>query len=281
MERTGLVLEGGGLRGIYTAGVLDAFLDLNITFKYCVGVSAGACNALSYISGQKGRNRDITLTFCNDKRYQSFSNLVTTGNLFGSDMLFNKIPHELLPFNYQAYNDASCKMIAGVTNCKTGEAEYFSLENLREKYDVLRASSSLPFLSKMVLINGNLYLDGGISAPIPIAKSINDGNTKHVAVLTQPKGYFKKPSNLVSFANTRYRKYPSLINAMKVRYKVYNDAISETETLEKEGSVFIIRPHTSLNVSRFEKDKSKLRAAYDMGYNDTILVSDRLINFLK
>lgn len=281
MKNIGLVLEGGGLRGSYTAGVLDAFLELGISFPYCVGVSAGACNAVSYISEQKGRNFDITKNYCNDKRYMSFKNLLTTGNYFGTDMLFNKIPNELIPFDYNAFENSACKLIAGVTNCKTGKTEYFNVKNLKNNYHILRASSSLPYMATMVDINGELYLDGGVCAPIPYLKSIEDGNEKNVIILTQPKGFVKKPSRFSSAGFLCYPRFPNLVRAMKNRHSIYNNSLKAIEELEENGNAFVLRPSRLIDVSRTERDLKKLKEIYDLGFSDAMSRKEELINFIN
>ncbi|HZG70764.1 MAG TPA: patatin family protein, partial [Chondromyces sp.] len=176
INSTGLVLEGGGMRGLYTAGVLEYFLENDIEFPYVIGVSAGACMAASYLSKQLGRNAKVNIGYANDRKYLSFRNLIKNGELFGMDYLFNKIPNELVPFDYKAFEDNPSEFVIGTTDCKTGEPVYFS----RKEYqaDVLtpiRASSSLPFMAPIVSFQGFDLLDGGLSDPVPLKKAEQDG----------------------------------------------------------------------------------------------------------
>ena len=217
MKKIGIVLEGGGMRGIYTAGVLDFFINKNIYFPYVIGVSAGACHALNYLSGQKGRDKDIALKFLGDKRYLSFRNLIRTGEIFGFDFIFGELSEKLLPFDYKAFEKSKQELVVGVTNCITGQCEYFykSKTSTYEILKVVRASSSLPFISKEVIINGKAYMDGGISSSIPLKKAIDDGCEYNIVVLTRNKGYRKKPSKLTrNLSKLKYRNFRGLSKAV-------------------------------------------------------------------
>lgn len=280
MENIGLVLEGGGLRGVYTSGVLDAFLDNNIEFNYCVGVSAGVCNALSYISKQKERNKNVNINYINDKRYFSIRNLITTGSMFGYKMLFDTIPNELLPFDYNAYERSNCRLIAGTTDCIAGEGVYYELDTIRDKYEIVNASISLPYISRISKYDDRYLLDGGIADPIPIRKSISDGNEKNVVVLTQHKGYEKSASSLNNYAKIKYRKYPEFIKLLSQRHIIYNETLSYISKLEEEKKVFAIYPSKPLEISRFEKDTEKLNIVYNLGYSDALDVMDDLKAFM-
>ncbi len=280
MENIGLVLEGGGLRGVYTSGVLDAFLDNNIEFNYCVGVSAGVCNALSYISKQKERNKNVNINYINDKRYFSIRNLITTGSMFGYKMLFDTIPNDLLPFDYDAYERTSCRLIAGTTDCIAGEGVYYELDTIRDKYEIVNASISLPYISRISKYDNKYLLDGGIADPIPIRKSISDGNEKNVVVLTQHKGYEKRASSLNNYAKIKYRKYPKFIKLLNQRHTIYNETLSYISKLEEEKKVFAIYPSKPLEISRFEKDTEKLNKVYNLGYSDALDVMGDLKEFM-
>lgn len=280
MENIGLVLEGGGLRGVYTSGVLDAFLDNNIEFNYCVGVSAGVCNALSYISKQKERNKNVNINYINDKRYFSIRNLITTGSMFGYKMLFDTIPNELLPFDYNAYERSNCRLIAGTTDCIAGEGVYYELDTIRDKYEIVNASISLPYISRISKYDNRYLLDGGIADPIPIRKSISDGNEKNVVVLTQHKGYEKSASSLNNYAKIKYRKYPEFIKLLSQRHIIYNETLSYISKLEEEKKVFAIYPSKPLEISRFEKDTNRLNEVYELGYSDTLRVIEKLKAFI-
>ena len=215
MENTSLILEGGGMRGVYSAGVLDLLLDENIHIKYCVGVSAGACNCVSYISKQKKRNYRVNINYIKDKRYLSFSNLFKTGSAFGMDMLFDIIPNELEPFDHESFINSGAKFFIGSTNCKTGLPEFYNIKDFNEDgYDALKASISLPLVAKIIDYDNKKLLDGGISAPIPIQKAIDDGIEKHVVILTQHKGYRKSKTKIMPIIKKKYKEHPGLINAM-------------------------------------------------------------------
>lgn len=272
MKKIGIVLEGGGMRGIYTAGVLDFFINKNIYFPYVIGVSAGACHALNYLSGQKGRDKDIALKFLGDKRYLSFRNLIRTGEIFGFDFIFGELSEKLLPFDYETFEKSKQELVVGVTNCVTGQCEYFykSKTSTDEILKVVRASSSLPFISKEVIISGKAYMDGGISSSIPLKKAIDDGCEYNIVVLTRNKGYRKKPSKLTrKLSKLKYRNFRGLSKAVGERYKKYNSELEFVENMEKEGKVFVIRPQKHINVSRVEKDKNKIFQLYKQGYIET------------
>lgn len=282
VESTSLILEGGGMRGVYTAGVLDLLLDEKIDIKYCVGVSAGACNCISYISKQHKRNYRVNLNYINDRRYLSFSNLIKTGSAFGMEMLFNIIPNELEPFDYEGFKNSGAKFIVGATNCKTGLPEFYHIKDFNEDgYDAIKASISLPLVAKVIDFDNKKLMDGGIAAPIPIQKAIDDGIKKHVVILTQHKGYRKGKNKMMPIIKRKYKNHQGLINAMENRYKIYNETLEQLDKLEAEGKCFVIRPSSPLEVSRFEKDKEKLEAIYNKGYEDAKKLSVDLKKFLE
>ena len=283
VSTVGLVLEGGGLRGTYTSGVLDAFMEYEIKFPYIIGVSAGICNAVSYLSQQKGRSAQINMNHCNDKNYYGLGNFFKTGSIFSEKMLFDLIPHELYPFDYDTYQKECqhTKLIAGTTDCVSGKPVYYELNDLRNQYDIVKATSWLPFLSQMVEYDGKKLLDGGASDSIPVKKSIADGNEKNVIVLTQPEGYRKKSSKQDKLAHIVYRKYPNLIDNLVNRYQTYNDTLDEIKKLESEGKAFVIKPSRPLGLGRLEKDPEKIRFAYEMGYEDAVNGMEKLKQFLQ
>lgn len=277
-----LVLEGGGMRGVYTGGVLDLLLEKNIDIKYCIGVSAGACNGVSYVSKQLGRNYRVNVNYIRDKRYFSIGNLVKTGSLFGMDMLFNKIPNELEPFDYEAFRQFDGVFKIGVTNCHTGVAEYYYVKDFKEDgYDALRASMSLPLVAPIVEYEGKNLLDGGIVDPIPVRQAIADGNQKQIVVLTQHREYQKSKTKMTPILRRKYKAYPKLIEAMERRHEVYNETLSFIEKLEKEGKCFVIRPKTALNIGRFETNPEKLKLIYEQGYQETKERYEELHKFLE
>ena len=268
MENIGLVLEGGGMRGLYTAGVLDVFLNKKIYFPYVIGVSAGACNAASYISRQVGRNKKVTINYIGDHRYLSYRNFFKEGSIFGMKFMFDEIPNKLVPFDYDTYNNSKETFVIVATDCNTGTPVYFYKENGHDVLNQLKASSSLPFLSRMVDIDGMKLLDGGITDSIPLRKSIEDGNKKNVVILTQNKEYRKKPFNGNFISRKIYKNYDKVIEAMNNRYKIYNETLDFIEELESKGQIFVIRPKEPLDVGRLEKDKTKLEKLFAQGYSD-------------
>lgn len=278
-----LVLEGGGTRGAYTAGVLDVFLENEIAFGSVYGVSAGACNAMSYISGQHGRNRIIFQKYVCDDRYLSISNLRKTGSLFGFGFIFGEMSHELLPFDYDTFFASPVDFRVGATNIDTGKAVFFSKEDLRKSMDAVRASASLPMVSPIVEFNGYRLLDGGVSDPIPVERSMLDGNERNVLVLTRDATYRKsaRPEFPLPVIKAVYRKYPKLVEALVTRSERYNSQLELCRRLENQGKAFIIRPSSPVLTSRYEKDPVKLMELYDRGVRDARRKRKELQRFLQ
>ncbi|RRD40441.1 patatin family protein [Leptotrichia sp. OH3620_COT-345] len=279
-KKTGLVLEGGGLRGIFTAGVLDFFLEKNMKFDRCIGVSAGSCHACSYLSGQYKRAYNVSVDYLDDKRYCSIYSLIKTGDLFGADFLYREIPDVLNPIDNETYLKNNIEFQAVITNCRTGKAEYPYINDMRKDVNYIRASSSLPFLSRMVEIKGEVYLDGGISDPIPIRKSIENGNTKNVIIMTRDRNYRKKQSKLGKISAMIYKKYPELVKLMDTRFSRYNETLKYIYEQEKMGNVFIIQPENPLNLGRIEKNKEKLTNVYNKGYKEAEKRYKKLVEYL-
>jgi predicted patatin/cPLA2 family phospholipase len=276
-----LVLEGGGLRGVYTSGVLRLFMDKGIFFPYVIGVSMGACNAANYVSRQPERNRIVIIRYVNDARYLSYARLFIRGELFGMKFIFDTLPHSLVPFDFTTFMESDVKCITVVTDCETGEALYYEKKELGEDYlKVLQASNSLPFVAKPVHYNGLVLMDGGLSNAVPIKKSIDDGNEKNVLILTRPKGYRKKHPRFLRFASLRYPRYKGLLNALAHRHAIYNETMDFIDQVEDQGRVFVIRPRFALDVGRAERNKDKLYAAYDQGYSDASACETGLLSFL-
>lgn len=269
MTRAGLILEGGGMRGVYTAGALDCFLDEGLYFPTIFAVSAGACHACSYISGQRGRAFRTVADFLSDKRYASAYSLLTTGDFFGVDFVYREIPDALLPFDYAAYKGSAMSMHTVLTNCETGRAEYPVASDLRRDMVYVQASSSLPLLSRMVKIGGKRYLDGGISDSIPLRQSIFKGNEKNVVILTQHREYSKKPSSVLPLLKLRYRRYPALIESAKTRHDMYNNTLAYIRAQENGGKAFVLAPSSPVTIGRVEKNLPRLQALYDRGYAET------------
>ena len=281
MYQAGLVLEGGGMKGIYTAGVLDFFLDKGIEFSSCYGVSAGACHLCSYLSKQRGRAYDISVDYLEDKNYCSVWSLLRTGDLFGVKMCYDDIPNRLNPYDYDAFNAYQGRAFAVVTNIETGRPEYLRLRDMHRDIAAVRASASLPLVSRNVKINGKLYLDGGLSDSVPIMHSILDGNRRNVVVLTKEVGYRRKPSRHLELVRISYAKYPKIYELMANRHIAYNQMLDYLEQQEKNGQAFVIRPQKKSGVGRVEKDKEKLRLLYEEGYKEAEQSYDRLMAYLE
>lgn len=269
MYQNGLILEGGGMKGIYTAGVLDYFMEKDLYFPYVIGVSAGACNAASYLSRQPGRNRSTMIDYVRHPDYISVRNLIQKRELFGMDLIFNQIPNELLPFDFQAFHAAEEHFIIGTTDCLTGKPIYFEKNDYpSDILSIIRASSSLPFMSKAVSHMDHVLMDGGIADPIPIRKAVADGVEKPVIILTKSKGYRIKPYRFPRTTRYLYKDYMGLTLALEMRWKVYNDTMDDIEMLERDGKVFVIRPSELINVKRAERDPHKLELLHWQGYSD-------------
>lgn len=281
MYQAGLVLEGGGLKGVYTAGVLDFFLDKGIEFSSCYGVSAGACNLCSFLSKQQGRAYHVSVDYLDDKNYCSAYSLLKTGDLFGAEMCYHKIPDELYPYDYDTYNQYQGVFYSVVTNIETGQPEYIPIKDMKEDIEAVRASASLPLVSRNVSYQGKLYLDGGISDAIPLRKSVEDGNNKHVVVMTKEVGYRRKPSSMTSLIKLRYRKYPRIYELMKNRHIAYNETLDFIEEQVRAGSTFLIQPKIKSDVGRIEKDRNKLKALYEEGYKEAAECYEDLLKFLE
>lgn len=281
MTDAALILEGGGMRGVYTAGVLDFFLDKKIEFPVCYAVSAGACHGSSFLAKQRKRAFDVTVDYLKDRRYAGLYSLITTGDFFGVDMVYNLIPNELNPYDYDEYKKYKGKFFAVVTNCRTGKAEYIQIKDMRRDIRAIRASSSLPVISRIVEVNGKEYLDGGVTDSIPIKKSIEDGNVKNVVILTRDRTYRKPPSGMMKLIKAKYKKYPMLVRSISIRHIRYNNAIELVEKERKEGRAFVILPEKPVGIGRLEKNKEKLTALYNQGYSDGRKHYKALMKFLN
>ena len=277
----GLVLEGGAFRGLFTAGVLDALLDIKAELKYVIGVSAGATNAYSYISKQRGRNLEIMERFMDNKRYISYGNLIKHKSLMDLDFVFDEIPNKLCAFDYKTFYEFDGRMLAGAFNVQTGKNVYFDKELLDTRSSILRASIAIPLMFPFEKINGEYYADGGLSEPIPISKSIEDGNDKNIIVLTRNEGYRKKKSKANELTYKIYKKkYPKLAKVLRDRHIKYNEQLDYCKKLEEDGKAMIIRPSISMDINRFERDKSKLRAIYQNGYDLVVKDKEKILNYI-
>lgn len=283
MYQAGLVLEGGGMKGVYTAGVLDLFLDKGVDFSSVYGVSAGACNMCSYISKQRGRALDVNIDYLDSKRYCSVESMIFSGDLFNVNTCYNLIPNYLNPIDNETFMAYRGKAYSVVTNLRTGRPEYLRVRDAVKDIDKVRASSSLPLVSRTVTINGKPYLDGGLSDSIPIQKSIRDGNSKNVIVMTKEIGYRRKPidSGQLALIKVRYAKYPKVAEIMAERHTVYNECLDFIERMEKEGEVFVIRPQHPNDVRRIERDKARMKALYDQGYEEAESFYEDMMRYLE
>lgn len=281
MYQAGLVLEGGGMKGVYTAGVLDFFLDKGIEFSSVYGVSAGACHMCSYLSKQRGRALDVNVDYLNTRRYCSLESLVTTGDLFNVSICYSLIPEYLYPYDYEAFKQYQGKAYSVATDIVTGKPEYFRIRDMKADIIKIRASASLPLVSRNVKIDGGYYLDGGISDPIPLQQSVMSGNRKNVVIMTKEIGYVRKPSSHLGLIRARYLNYPKVYEVMANRHIVYNEQLAYIDSQEKAGRAFVIRPKTASDVGRIEKNQEKLHALYRQGYEEAARCYEELLEFLE
>lgn len=281
MYKAGLVLEGGGMKGIYTAGVLDFFLEKQVEFESCYGVSMGSCVMCSYLSKQHGRGFRTVADNLGDKNYCGFYSLVTTGDIFNADMCYNRIPNELDPYDYDTAHAYKGKAYAVITDVETGAPVYYPMKDYRKDIAAIQASSSMPLVSRMVEIDGRKYLDGGISDCIPIMKSLKDGNLKNVVIMTKEEGYRRKPFSMLGLSKIKYRKYPHLIHDLAIRHTRYNRTLDFLEKEHARGNVFVIRPKYPSKVGRLEKNRERLEELYKQGYEDAKACFDDMIAYLE
>lgn len=265
-KNTGLVLEGGGMRGVFTSGVLDAFMKHEVYFDYIVAVSAGACNGMSYVSRQPRRARISNIDMLAKYRYIGLRHLVTQGCIFDQKLLYDRFPNELLPFDYDEFFSHSRTFEMVATNCRTGRAEYLTETSDHQRaLDICRASSSLPYVSKIVWVDGEPYLDGGITDSIPLERAMTTGHERNIVVTTRNYGYRKTESDR-KIPHFIYKQYPRLRVALSHRVDVYNRQLQMVEDMEREGRVTVIRPQRPLEVDRIEKDTQKLERLYEEGF---------------
>ena len=277
---TGLVLEGGTFRGIFSAGVMDAFIEEGIEFPYIVGVSAGISNGLSYVSKQFERNIVILEKYRNDKRYLGLGNYKKCRSMFGLDFVFGEIPQELVPFDYEEFRRYKGKCLVGVTNAVTGKPEYFNALDDDENFRFLRATCAIPGYFPAIMINDTPYFDGGLASPIPVKQALKDGCSKTVIILTQPEGFVKKcGKGNIAMSQLIRRKYPEIEMRLLVRHKIYNKQTEFCNELERRGKAVIFRPPYKLD--SFEKDEKVLRAVWQEGYEMGKSRADEVREFMK
>lgn len=280
MINAALILEGGALRSVYAAGVLDFFLEKDIIFEYVLGVSAGALTAGNYISGQIGRTAKINIDYVNDPRYFGISHLFKEGSIFNLNFLFDEPVGDWMPYDEEAFMNTKQRYIIATTNCLTGMQDYFETRNYKELANILTASSALPILFKTAYINGIPYIDGGVSDAIPFKKAVEDGYKKIVVILTRPADYIDRENKILNQAfRIYYHKYPNVINKLCTMSQRYNNLLKQIERLEKDGKIFVIRPTTSLKVKRVERNKNKLRLLYLEGKEDARQKINDMMNY--
>lgn len=265
-DKVALVLEGGAMRGLYTAGVLDVFMKNDIKADTIIGVSAGALFGINYKSKQIGRALRYNLKYARDKRYMGIYSLLTTGDVMNRDFCFNKLVYELDPFDIETFNNSEIEFYAVVTNMESGKAEYIEIKDGGKDLEYLRASGSMPFVSNIVEINGNKYLDGAVADPIPFKKAIDMGYEKIIVVQTRPADYTKTKS-LLPFGLV-YKRYPEFIKTAQNAYINYNETLDFIRKYENEGKIIVLRPSEKIKMRRVEKNLNKLQAIYDVGVKD-------------
>ncbi len=265
-KQSALVLEGGGTRGVFTAGVLDLLMEKGVEFPYVIGVSAGACNAVDFVSGQIERTKKCMILEDRQYRYISIGNIVRNHSLFDMDMVFDRFPNEIFPFDFETFfrSDTLCEMV--VTNCLSGQAEYLSEQSdKRRLMNICRASSSIPAVSPMVVVDGFPCLDGGVADSVPLIHAMKKGYRKNVVILTRNAGYRKKrPGKSKALYVAAFKKYPAFLNTLLNRYRNYNRTMELIEKWEREGHIFVVRPQIR-PVSRTEQNAKALTAFYEHG----------------
>ena len=265
--KTGLVLEGGAMRGIYTAGVLDVFMEHELHFDGVIGVSAGALHGCSFVSGQKGRSIRYYRKYRNNRHFMSLWNLISTGEVVGKDFCYHEIPERLDPFDYEAFLKSDTAFYVCCTNVETGKAEYIQITDMLNQIDVMRASASMPYVSRIVRYDGKKLLDGGCADSIPVRQFQKMGYQRNVVVLTREEGFVKSPEH-PRMAELYYRKYPKFAEDLKNRHEVYNRTLWEIRQMEKRGEAFVIRPGKKLDIGRMERDLDKIQEVYELGRQD-------------
>jgi predicted patatin/cPLA2 family phospholipase len=277
-----LILEGGAMRGMFTAGVLDVLDEKNLLFEFVIGVSAGSCMGASYISRQKGRSRNITLTYRHDPRYFGWRNLLREGNLFSAGFAYEDIPQKLIPFDYHAFEQSPQRFVVVATDCTTGQAVYLKNDTPEHKANMIRAiraSASMPFVSRPVPVGNMRLLDGGVADSIPVQYAMKNGHAASVLILTRPKGYFKKTVGAPGLFKFFMPRHPQLAEALYRRAGQYNNSLALAEKLADDGKCLIIYPPPDMNVGRLEGDLNKLDALYRAGCKAGLECAEKLKDF--
>ena len=278
--KTGLVLEGGGVRGIYVAGILDVFLEQGIGFDGVIGVSAGAIHGCSYLSGQNGRSIRYYSKYCADPRFMSLRNWLRTGNILDPEFCYHEIPDKLDIYDHDAFERCGVPFYVVCSNVETGKSEYLHMTDMRAQIDLLRASASLPYASSIVEFGGRKYLDGGCTDSIPVDKFREMGYQRNVVVLTRPADY-RKSHDSGLLAKLVFHKYPAFAEALANRDVMYNRTVERIQELEQDGSIFVIRPKEALNIGRLERNVENVRRVYEIGRADAMECLEKLRTWLS
>ena len=277
-HKTTLILEGGAMRGLYSAGVLDVFMKNDIKADVIYGVSAGALFGLNYKSRQIGRALRYNLKYAKEKNYMGLYSLITTGDIMNKDFCFKKLVYELDKLDFETYKNNPVEFYAVVTNLQTGKPEYIKIDDAQKDMEYFRASGSMPFVSNPVEINENLYLDGAISDAVPFKKVLETGCEKIIVVLTRPLGYRKKRSYMPY--KLFYGKFPKFVETAKNYYKEYNEIMDLIEKYEADDKIIVLRPSEFVRMKRIEKDNKKLQKIYDLGIFDCTNTLDKIKKYL-
>ncbi len=269
--KKGLILEGGAMRGMFTAGVIDVMMENEITFDGAIGVSAGAAFGCNYKSGQIGRVLRYNTKHCRDRRFSGIGSLIKTGNIYNTDFAYGEVPLKYDVFDFEAYENNPMDFYVVCTDIETGEAVYHNYQGMEDHgFDWIRASASMPLVSRIVEIDGRKLLDGGMADSIPVKYFEASGYNRNIVVLTQPENYMKKKNSLMPLIRIKYKNYPKLIETMENRHLMYNQTLSYISQREKEGNLFVIRPKEKLQIGKIEKNPEKLREIYELG-RETVL----------
>ena len=267
------------MRGLYTAGILDAFMENEINFDGVIGVSAGAIHGCSFVSCQKGRSIRYYKKYCKDPRFMSFKSLITTGDFVGADFCYHELPEKLDVYDNDAFQASSTDFYVTCTDLETGKAVNHLVKDMFKEVDYLRASASLPHFSRIVEIDGKKYLDGAVADSIPVLAFQEMGYQRNIVILTREDGFVKK-AEMPWLAKLAYRKYPKFVKALQNRHTMYNDTLVKLKETEQEGTVLVIRPAASLNIGRLESNPEKIQEIYDIGYQDGIKMAEKVKEFL-
>lgn len=269
--KKGLILEGGAMRGMFTAGVIDVMMENEIVFDGAIGVSAGAAFGCNYKSGQIGRVLRYNIKYCRDKRFSGIGSLIKTGNIYNTDFAYGEVPLKHDVFDFEAYESSPMDFYVVCTDIETGEAVYHNYLGMEDHgFDWIRASASMPLVSQIVEIDGRKLLDGGMADSIPVKYFEDLGYNRNIAILTQPENYIKKKNSLMPLIRIKYKNYPRLIETMENRHLMYNQTLSYISQREKEGNLFVIRPKEKLQIGKIEKNPEKLKEIYELG-RETVL----------